>query len=58
MGAYSAMWLLMTDALVLKHPTISTHSADKLIIVLDQFHTEILHAEWTTQWNKLGFEKK
>ena len=32
-----------TDALVLKHQAINTHSADKIIIVLDQFHTEILY---------------
>ena len=32
-----------TDAVVLKHQVISTHSADKILIVLDQFHTKILH---------------
>ena len=31
-----------TDALVLKHQAISTHSADWTIIVLHKFHTEIL----------------
>ena len=31
-----------TDALVLKQQAISIHSADKISIVLDQFHTEIL----------------
>ena len=30
-----------TGALVLKHQTISTHSADEIIFVLEQFHTEI-----------------
>ena len=30
-----------TDALVLKHQGISTHSADKIFIALDQFYTEI-----------------
>ena len=35
MGAYSALWL--------KHQAISIHSADKISIVLDQLHTEILH---------------
>ena len=32
-----------TDALVLKHQGISIHSADLIYIVLDKFHTEILH---------------
>ena len=32
-----------TDAMVLKHQAIRTHSADKISIVLDKFHTEILH---------------
>ena len=27
------------DALVLKHQTISTHSADQICIAFDQFHT-------------------
>ena len=39
-------WLLSnvaTDALVLKHKAISSHSADTIFIVLDPFHTEILH---------------
>ena len=35
--------IVATDALVLKHQTISTHSADEIIFVLDQFHTEILY---------------
>ena len=30
-----------TDALVLKHRAISTHSADEMFIVLDQFHSKI-----------------
>ena len=30
-----------TDALVLKHQAISTHSSDEIFIVLDQFHTKI-----------------
>ena len=41
MGAYSAT--VATDALVLKHQTISTHSADKIAIVVSQFHSAILH---------------
>ena len=32
-----------TAALVLKHQTISIHSADEMFIVSDQFHTKILH---------------
>ena len=38
-GAFSNV---ATDALVLKHQTISTHSADEIFIVLDQFDTKIL----------------
>ena len=30
-----------TDALVLKHQAISTHSADDVLNVLGQFHTKI-----------------
>ena len=30
-----------TDALVLMHQGISSHSADKIFIVLDQFHSKI-----------------
>ena len=30
-----------TDALVLKHQAISTHSTDKIVILLDRFHTKI-----------------
>ena len=47
-----------TDGLVLKHQTISTHSADEIIFVLEQFHTEILYLNWTTQENKITFWKK
>ena len=42
-----------TGALVLKQETISAHSADKIIIVLDQFHTEILHLKRTTRDNRI-----
>ena len=37
MARYSAI----TDALVLKPQAISTHSADKIFHVLNQFHREI-----------------
>ena len=45
-----------TDALVLKHQTISIHSADKTFIVLDKFYI-ILHSEQhqennTTFWKQ------
>ena len=33
---------VVTDALVLKHQAISTHSAEQIFIALDQFHREIL----------------
>ena len=32
-----------TDVLVLKHQDISIHSAGYIFVVLDQFHTRILH---------------
>ena len=32
-----------TDALVLKHQAISTHSADQIAIGLDQFQDKIWH---------------
>ena len=35
-----------TDALVLKHQGISIHRADKIFILLGQFHTEIFHWWW------------
>ena len=34
---------VVTDGMVLKHQAISIHSVDEIFIVLDQFHTEILH---------------
>ena len=34
-----------TDALVLKHQAISSNSAYKIVILLDQFHTEILQLQ-------------
>ena len=33
---------LATHALVLKHQAISSHSADYILIALDQFHTKML----------------
>ena len=47
-----------TDALVLKHLAISIHRADKMVIVLNQIHPQILHLWLTTLeieitfWNK------
>ena len=35
--------IVATDVLVLKHRAISTSSADKIYIVLNQFHKEISH---------------
>ena len=37
-----------SDALVLKRQAMSIHSADYRFIVLDQFHTEILHLDGIT----------
>ena len=31
-----------TDVLVLQHQAINIHTVEEIIIVLDQFHTEIL----------------
>ena len=39
------VWILITvafDALVLKHQATSSHNADQIFIVLDQFHKIIL----------------
>ena len=46
-----------TDALVLKHQAISIHSADNIFIVLDQFHTKMIHLLWKTLEMKLYIEK-
>ena len=34
---------VVADALVLKHQTVSTHSADQIWIPFDQFQRRILH---------------
>ena len=48
-----------TDVLVLKHQSISIHSADWTIIALDQFHTEILQLQQTILENdEITFWKK
>ena len=31
-----------TDVLVLKHQAMSSHNADRIFIVLDQFHTSLV----------------
>ena len=49
---------LYTDALVLKHQAIRNHSVDWMIIVLDQFHMEILQLKWTILGNKITSWKK
>ena len=41
-----------TVAMVLKHQAISSHSADKIFFVLNQFYTRILQSLWKTLWNK------
>ena len=46
------------DALVLKHQTLSIHSVDKRFIVLEWYHTTILHSEWTTWASRIAFWKK
>ena len=46
-----------TAALVLKHQAISSYSADKIFIVMDQFHTKILHLPQETLENEVTFKK-
>ena len=47
------------DDLVLKHQTISTHSAELMCIIIDQFRKRWLHLEWTTRENQIkDFVKK
>ena len=38
--------IVATDTLVLKHQAISSHSVDTIFILLECFHTTILHSEW------------
>ena len=49
---------LAIEALVLIHQAIGIHSAEEILIVLDQFHTEILHLWGPTSENKITFWKK
>ena len=46
-----------TDGLVLKYQAISIHSADEMVIVLDQFHTKIIQWSGTIWENKITFWK-
>ena len=43
----SVFSIVATAALVLKHQDISTHSAGWEFTLLDQFHTNMLHLQWT-----------
>ena len=45
------------DALMQKHQAISIHIADKISIVLEQFHTERLHQKGTALENIITFWK-
>ena len=47
-----------TDALVLKHQTISTHSSYQICIVFDHFHRKILHLKQTTLEKEIIYLKK
>ena len=47
-----------TVALVLKHQAISIRGADKILIVLNQFHTEISQLQGTILKNEIKFWKK
>ena len=41
----SVISTVATDALELNHQAISIHSAEQGIVVLDKFHSEILHLQ-------------
>ena len=41
----------------LKHQAISIHNADKKFVLLEQFHTEILHLYEIILENKINFDK-
>ena len=47
-----------TDALVLKHQSISIHSADQISIALDQFQIKYSIHRKQHLWNEITFEKK
>ena len=47
-----------TAALVLKHQSISSYSADNVFIVLDHIHTKMCHLLWKTLENQITFSKK
>ena len=47
---------MITIALVLKHQAISSQSAVMISIVLDHFHTKILHSPWKRLENNSYFE--
>ena len=49
--------IVATDALVLKHQAISIHSADLIVIALEQCHTEILQLDEMILENIIIFEK-
>ena len=45
-----------TDAVVLKHPGITIHSAEEVLTALDHFYTKILRLYWISE-NKIIFLK-
>ena len=49
---------MATDALVLKHQSISIRSADQACIVLEQLDTKILYLQRTPPQTKLRFKKE
>ena len=56
-GNASIINTVATDALVLKHQAISTHSVEQVPVVLDQFRMQILHLQQRTLENKIMFWK-
>ena len=46
-----------TDAMVLKHQAISTHTADYIFIVLEQFHVKYHGYSEQYYWIKSFFER-
>ena len=49
---------LVTAALALKHQAISTHSAEQVLTVLDQFHKNMLDTQQTNLETDITFLKK
>ena len=49
--------IVATDALVLKHQDISSHSADLILILIDNIHAKPWSLLWTNWETKIMFKK-